>query len=74
MRPVLPGAKLTSMGINPKMEAVMTELRDLRRDVPTRAAASPDPEVKPEVISDLAVTGDDPDDIVGGNCRLSKEC
>jgi hypothetical protein len=46
----------------------MTEQRDLRAE----AAADLEPEVRPEVIQDLDVTGDDADDIVGGGCCLSK--
>jgi hypothetical protein len=40
----------------------MTQQHDLQAE----AATEPEPEVKPEVIQDLNVTGDDADDIVGG--------
>jgi hypothetical protein len=46
----------------------MTERHDLR----TEAATEPEPEVKPEVIQDLDVTGDDADDIVRGGCLPTK--
>jgi hypothetical protein len=52
--------------MNPAKEAVMTEPRDTQRDLPTDVAADPEPEVKPEVIQDLDVTGDDAADVVGG--------
>ena len=40
----------------------MTQQRDLQAE----AATEPEPEVRPEVIEDLDVSGDDGDDIVGG--------
>jgi hypothetical protein len=50
------------------MEAVMTEQRDPR----TEAATEPEPEVRPEVIQDLDVTGDDADEIVRGGCMPTR--
>lgn len=47
----------------------MTEPRDL----PAEAGADPGPEVKPEAIQDLDVTGDDADGIVGGSCVFTKQ-
>jgi len=44
----------------------MTEQRDLQ------AEAATEPEVKPEVIEDLDVTGDDADDIVRGGCMPTR--
>jgi hypothetical protein len=40
----------------------MTEPRELQAE----AAADPGPEVRPELIKDLDVTGDDAEDVAGG--------
>jgi hypothetical protein len=49
----------------------MTEPRDMHDDRQTDATADyREPEVKPELIQDLDVTGDDVVDVMGG-CRLS---
>ena len=50
----------------------MTEPRDMQGDLPAEAAADGGPEVRPEVIQDLDVTGDDPDAVVGGGCIATK--
>lgn len=47
-------------------EAVLTEPRDMQRERETEAATDPGPEVRPEVIKDLDVTGDDAGDIAAG--------
>lgn len=44
----------------------MTEPRDTQREPQAQAAADPGPEVRPEVIQDLDVTGDAADRIAGG--------
>jgi hypothetical protein len=50
-------------------EAVMTEPRDMHRERQTNATtADPEPEVRPELIKDLDVSGDDAGDIAGGSC------
>jgi hypothetical protein len=49
-------------GSIPAKEAVMAEPRKRQAE----AAADPGPEVRPEVIQDLDVTGDHADGIVGG--------
>jgi hypothetical protein len=46
----------------------MTEQYGLQAE----AATEPEPEVKPEVIQDLDVTGDDADDIVRGGCMPTR--
>jgi hypothetical protein len=46
----------------------MTEPRNTQRDRQAEAAADRQPEVRPEVIQDLDVTGDDADIIAGGAC------
>jgi hypothetical protein len=52
-------------------EAVMTEPRDAHRDRDTEATtADRNPEVKPELIKDLDVTGDDAD--VWGGCSFTR--
>jgi hypothetical protein len=50
----------------PQKEAVMTEPRDTQENRPDEAAADQEPEVMPEVIQDLDVTGDDAGDVAGG--------
>jgi hypothetical protein len=50
------------------MVAVMTEQRDQQAE----AATEPEPEVKPEVIEDLDVTGDDAEEIVRGGCMPTR--
>jgi hypothetical protein len=50
----------------PAKEAAMTDPIEKQRDQPAEAAADPEPEVNPDVIQDLDVTGDDAGDIAGG--------
>ena len=50
----------------------MTEPRDMRRDEQTKAmTADRDPEVRPEVIQDLDVPGDD-EDVIRAGCTTSR--
>jgi hypothetical protein len=49
----------------------MTEPRDMHRELQTETATDPQPEVRPEVIQDLDVTGEGADDIRGGACQKS---
>jgi hypothetical protein len=46
----------------------MTEQRDLQ----AKAAADPGLEVRPELIKDLDVTGDDADNVAGGTNPMSR--
>ncbi len=56
-------------GSIPALEAVMTEPRDMHRERETEpATADQEPEVRPELIKDLDVTGDDAGNIAGGSC------
>jgi hypothetical protein len=54
------GATLAATDQSRQQEAVMTEPRG------TKADAAADPEVRPDAIQDLDVTGDDADRIAGG--------
>jgi hypothetical protein len=46
----------------------MTEPRNTKTRREAQARADREPEVRPEVIQDLDVTGDDADIIAGGEC------
>ncbi|HEY6275922.1 MAG TPA: hypothetical protein VIX86_06280 [Streptosporangiaceae bacterium] len=48
----------------------MTEPSDRQLERQAEAAADPGLEVRPEVIKDLDVTGDDAGDIHGGRCGV----
>ncbi len=50
----------------------MTEPRKPEPDREAEAQADREPEVRPEVIKDLDVTGDDAEDIAGGACYDTK--
>src|SRR5689334_6163680 len=50
-------------------EVVMTDPHETQRDRKTEATADPKPEVKPELIKDLDVTGEDAENIAGGQSR-----
>ncbi len=52
----------------------MTEPRDTQGEVQAGAAADQEPEVRPELIQDLDVPGDDADDIVGGTLCFPLTC
>lgn len=49
----------------------MTDLHEPQRGRETEATADPEPEVKPELIKDLDVTGEDADVIRGQGCGKS---
>lgn len=53
-------------GLVRAQEAVMTEPRDVEPDRQAEAHADREPEVRPELIKDLDVTGDDAGDVAGG--------
>jgi hypothetical protein len=52
----------------------MTERSDTQREPGAEATPDSEPQVRSEVIQDLAVTDDDADNIAAGNCRFSSPC
>lgn len=49
----------------------MTDLHETQRDGETELTADPKPEVKAELIKDLDVTGEDVENIAGGQSRTT---